>query len=197
MSSFAQMNLLSDQASLTAFLSFRAALPTSSLFRVCAAGTKQPGNEWRCYHRYLLQKCLSSNFFPLLRRWKVIWRLVCGAADRMDEHPVSLGRRLCFKAVWETAKGEEFISSSEQSRARTTTDHWEEFKRIISKELEDDSHRRDWGSQIPRRFWSDRGQIESAAKDTTSGSGLTSQKLVQLNQKSCSVLCTQIVFFLT
>lgn len=113
----------------------------------------------------------------------------------MDERPVSLGRCLCFKAVWETAKGEEFISSSEQSRARTATDHWEEFKRIISKELEDDSHRWDWGSQIPRRFWGDRGQIESAAKDTTSGSGLTSQKLVQLNQKSLSVLCTQIAYF--
>lgn len=119
----------------------------------CAAGTKQAENEWRCYHRYLLQKSLSSTFYVRPHHWKVIWQLIRGAEDRMDERRVSLGHCLCFKAVWETARGEEFISSSEQSRAKTIADLWEEFKGIISKELEDDSHRWDSASQITRRYW--------------------------------------------
>lgn len=102
---------------------------------------------------YLLPKSFSNNFFPWPCHWKVIWRLVCGSEDRMDERRVSLGHSLCFKAVWETARGEEFISSSEQSRAETIRDLWEEFKGIISKELEDDSHWWDWESQILRRYW--------------------------------------------
>lgn len=119
----------------------------------CAAGTKQAENEWRSYHCYLLQKSFSDNFSLWPHHWKVIWRLFCGSEDRMDEHQVSLGHSLCFKAVWETARGEEFISSSEQSRAKTIEDLWEEFKGIISKELEDDSHRWDSVSQILRRYW--------------------------------------------
>lgn len=45
-----------------------------------------------------------------------------GSEDRMDERRVSLGHALCFKAVWETARGEEFISSSEQRGAKTIPD---------------------------------------------------------------------------
>lgn len=150
-SPFAQMSFLSDRAALRAFPSSKDALWTSAVFLCCRH--KAAENEWRCYHRYLLQKSLSSTFFVRPHHWKVIWQLVRGAEDRMDERRASLGHCLCFKAVWETARGEEFISSSGQSGAKTIADLWEEFKGIISKEPEDDSHRWDCASQIPRRYW--------------------------------------------
>lgn len=128
-------------------------LRINSLCWLCTAGTKKMENEWRSYHCYPPLKSFSYNFFPWPRYWKVIWSPVCGSKDRMDERWVSLGHCLCFKAVWETARGEEFISSSEQSRAQPSRTSKQEFKGIISKQLEDDSHRWDWMSQILRRYW--------------------------------------------
>lgn len=140
------------------------------------------------------KKSFSGNFFLRPHRWKVIRRLVCGSEDRMDERRVSLGRCLCFKAVWETARGEEFISSSEQSRAKTIQDLWEEFKGIISKELEDDSHRWDSASQILRRYW---GELISRRRAESLFSGGDSiefrvNKLiaaVRLKQRTASRVC--------
>lgn len=145
--------LLHLSAPLAAFLSFKDAQNKFSLLTLYCRHKKKMENEWRCYHCYPPLKSFSYNFFPWPRYWKVIWSPVCGSKDRMDEHWVSLGHCLCFKAVWETARGEEFISSSEQSRDQPSRTSKQEFKGIISKQLEDDSHRWDWMSQILRRYW--------------------------------------------